>query len=52
MKTFEYMIDVSRVNAQCVHDLNHDADPRKSDSWDFAEKLGLQLVLPFTLDET
>lgn len=41
-----YMLDVTRVNSQSIHSLNHGKKPRKEDSFKFGWDLAMQLMTP------
>ena len=45
-KVVEYMLDVSRVNAQTIFCLNNGMNPRKYDSAEFSKQLAMALILP------
>ena len=45
-KVLSYMLDVSRVNSQSIHSLNHQLQPRKVDSFDYGWELAMELVMP------
>ena len=47
VKFLEFMLDQTSINAQSVYGLNMGKDPRKTDSYQFTEKLGQGLVLPY-----
>ena len=49
-KILSYMLDVSRVNSQTIHSLNHNLEPRKVDSFDYGWSLVLELVTPHIQD--
>ena len=46
MRILEFMLNRTRINAQSLHALNNQKDPRKTDSFYFGENLGKALVMP------
>ena len=46
VKFLEFMLDQTSINAQSLFGLLKGKDPRKTESYEFAEKLGQALVLP------
>ena len=49
-KVITYMLDISRVNAQTIFCLNNDHIPRAYDSSDFAQALGMSLIMPHLIN--
>ena len=53
IKTWEYMLDVTRVNSQTIHSLNHGLAPsevRKVNSFKFGWDLGISLIKPLCME--